>query len=117
MLMNVGKSRNHGCDQIQSIINASSSYGNNLNAELQRQLDENPDLVIYYHRNCVSRYVTPSNFLKIMYDSGDCEERGNTNRVHRSDTPKFDFKEHCLYCGQICNVKKTSQSPTPMEAS
>ena len=33
----------------QSIINASSSYGDHLNTELQRQLDESPDLVIYYH--------------------------------------------------------------------
>ena len=35
-----------GNDQIKLIINASSSYGDNLNAELQCQLDENPDLVI-----------------------------------------------------------------------
>ena len=33
------------------------------------------------------------------YDSGDCEEPGNTKRVHRSNTPKFEFKEHFLYCG------------------
>ena len=88
-----------GSDRIQLIINASSSYGDHLNAELQRQLDENPDLVIYYHRHCVSRYATPSNFLKRTYDFGDCEEPGNTKRMHRSDTPKFEFKEHCLYCG------------------
>ena len=53
---------NPSSDRIQSIINASSSYGDYLNAELQRQLDENPDLVIYYHRNCVSRHVTPRTF-------------------------------------------------------
>ena len=58
-----GKKSKPGSDRIQSIINASSSYGDHLNAELQRQLDDNPDLIIYYHRHCVSRYVTPSNFL------------------------------------------------------
>ena len=101
-----------GSNRIQWIIN-----GDNLNAELQRQADENPDLVIYYHRNCVSRCVTPLNFLKITYDPGDCEEPGNTKRVHCFDTPKFEFKEHCLYCSQICNVKKKSKAPTPMEVS
>ena len=83
-----------GSDRIQLIINTSSSYGDHLNAELQRRLDDNPDLVIYYHRNGVSRYVTPSKFLKRTYDSGDCEEPVNTKRVQRSDTPKFEFKEH-----------------------
>ena len=72
-----------GSDRIQSIINASSSYGDHLNAELQRQLDETPDLVISYYRNYVSRYATPSNFLKRSYDFGDCEEPCNTKRVHR----------------------------------
>ena len=98
-------------DRIQSIINSSSSYGNHLNAEWQRQLGENPDLVIYYHRTCVSHYVTPWKFIKRTYDSGDCEEPGNTKLVHRSDTPKFEFNNHCLYCRQICNVKKTPKHP------
>ena len=31
--------------------------------------------------------------------------------MHRSDTPKIEFNEHCLYCGQICNVKKDPQHP------
>ena len=100
-----------GSDRIQSIINASLLYGDHLNAELQRQLDENPDLIIYYHRNCVSRYVTPSNFLKRTYDSGDCEESGNPTRLHCSASPKFEFNDHCLYCVQIYNVKKDPKHP------
>ena len=103
-------------DRIQSIINASSPHDDHLNAALQRQLQKYPDLVIYYNRNCVSRYVTPWNFLKITYDFRGCDEPGNTKRVLRSDTPKFEFEEYCIYCGQICNVKR-SQAPTPMEAS
>ena len=41
--------RNPDSDRIQSILNTSSSYGDHLNAALQRQLDEHPDLAIYYH--------------------------------------------------------------------
>ena len=48
MLMNVGKSRNldKKVSLVKSIINASSSYGDHLNAEFQRHFDENPDVVI-----------------------------------------------------------------------
>ena len=40
-----------GSDCILSIIKASLAYGDNLHSELQHQLQEDPNLVMHYHKN------------------------------------------------------------------
>ena len=100
-------------DCIFSIIKASSSYGENLHSELQHQLQEDLNFVIHKsHKLCIAN-VTVSNIAKKPHtdDEGTTTEPSPTKRKRRSATPEFSFKEHCLYCGQICNVKKDPKNP------
>ena len=32
-------------------------------------------------------------------------------RVHRSSTPIFDFRQHCIFCGEWCDVQKDCNYP------
>ncbi|MPD06208.1 hypothetical protein E2C01_102002 [Portunus trituberculatus] len=59
-----GLQKNKGPNRIQSIVDASRKYGDNLHIKLQEQLTENPDLTISYHKNCASRYTSKSNLGK-----------------------------------------------------
>ena len=94
-----------------SIIKASLAYGDNLHSELQHQLQEDPNLVVHYHKTCVSCYVTVSNIPKKPNTADESTITQPTKRKRRSTIPDFSFKEHCLYCGQICNTKKDPKNP------
>ena len=50
-----------GRSHIDSILRASAIYKDDLHGRLNRELEKNKDLVIHYHKTCVSRYATISN--------------------------------------------------------
>ncbi|KAJ8021891.1 hypothetical protein HOLleu_39220 [Holothuria leucospilota] len=95
-----------GTARIESIIHASKVYGDNLHVELRSKLAEIENLKIYYHRNCVSRYTSKSNLKKYENE----ESAPPVKRLRRS-LAVFDFKLHCLYCGEICEIHKDPKHP------
>ena len=99
--------RNSGPERILTIIDASQKYGDDLHTKLQKQLSANSDLTIFYHKNCVSRYTSKSNLAK--YEQGNVQEE--PPRKLRKSSVQFSFREHCLYCGEICDLGKDPKHP------
>ena len=94
--------------RINSIINASKLYKDDLHTLLEPQLNENADLKIWFHKNCVSRYLSPKSLVKLQ-----CTELNEpTQKKLRHSHTFFDFQTHCLYCGEECDLKKDSKNPT-----
>ena len=50
-----------GRSRIDSILRANAIYKDDLHGRLNQELGKNKDLVIHYHRKCVSSYATISN--------------------------------------------------------
>ena len=62
----------------------------------------------------MSTYTSQSHvqrFLKRKSDSAKCTNASPLKRRRRSDTPKFDFQTHCIFCGEYCNVQKDPKHP------
>ncbi|PIK51924.1 hypothetical protein BSL78_11179 [Apostichopus japonicus] len=95
-----------GLARIETIINASKVYGDTLHVDLETQLAENEYLKIYYHRNCVSRYTSKTNLAKYKNNVSAPPAK----RLQRL-LSVFDFKLHCLYCGQACEINKNPKNP------
>ena len=76
-----------GQSRIQSIIQASKAYGDDLDQNLEEQLANDESLILHCHKNCVSKYTTKSNWSK--YQTKGC---GNppTKKLRRSHET-FDF--------------------------
>ena len=100
-------SQSSGTSRIQTIITASKAYGDGLHAKLEKLIAEKEDLIINYHKNCVSRYTSKSNLAKYQKNTLDAPPPKKLR--HLSST--FEFKEHCLYCGEICDVNKDPKHP------
>jgi len=48
--------KNSGPERILSIIDASQKYGDDLHIKLHGELSANPNLTIFYHKNCLQVY-------------------------------------------------------------
>ena len=95
-----------GIARIETIINASKLYWDTLHVELETKVAENDNFKTYYHRNCVSRYTSKTNLAKLKNN----ESASPVKRLRRS-TSVFDFKRHCLYCGNACELNKDPKNP------
>lgn len=98
-------SKNRDRTRIDTIIYASKLYKDNLHEILEPQLAANPNLTIHYHKNCVSRYTSTSNYPK-QVDSNKPPKK----KLRKSHTA-FDFLEQCLYCGEKCDLSKDTKHP------
>ena len=101
-------SSNKGRARIDTIINASKLYMDNLHIGLLKQIADNENCTIYYHRNCVSRYTSSSNTSKYIKDHPTIVTPAT--KLRRSHT-SFDFFSHCLYCGETCEICKDPKNP------
>ena len=108
-------SKNNGIARVKSIISASKAYGDTLHEELQPQLDRDENLTIYYHKNCVSRYTSTSNLNK--YYNNENDSPPPVKRVRRSLAGLFDFRTHCLFCGEACELNKDPKNPQRWKAA
>ena len=101
-------SQNKDNARINSIINASKLYSDDLHNTLQRQLDDNPSLKVWYHMNCVSKYESPRTLSRIQHRVLPRQTQRKLRRSHSS----FHFQTHCLYCGEECDLQKDRKNPT-----
>lgn len=101
--------------RIQTIIACSKQYDDGLCVQLEEELSENSQLTIQTHRNCVSTYTSKTHIKRALKRKGDLDPIPSTSsspkRRRRSDTPGFNFQEHCLFCGEICNLQKDPKNP------
>ena len=59
---------NKGQARIDSIIQVSKVYRDDLHVELEHQIEEDENLTVYFHRNCVSRYTSSTNTVRHTVD-------------------------------------------------
>ena len=67
---------------------------------------------IQYHKNCYVIYTSNDHINR--YLKRKCAEEPGTSQVKRSrrySTGIFDFKQHCIKCGEYCNVVKDKKYP------
>ena len=108
-----GLVESNGTKRIISIIEASKKYNDDLHISLESKLLSDPNLTVYYHKNCVSRYTSKSNLVK--YGSISDEEEP-PRKLRKSDC-HFNFREHCLYCGESCQLEKDPKNPIRWRAA
>ena len=102
--------------RIRSIIKASKEVHRDGRHEyLERLLENDKEAFISCHRSCVSTYVStehlnrPSKRLTSRPINDDVPRE---KRSCRSETPtRFDFREHCLFCGQVCVMDVDPKNP------
>ena len=100
-------SQTSGSSRLDTIINASKVYGDELHVTLEKQRAEHPNLTVFYHKNCVSKYTSKSNLVKYQTSA---ENAPPAKKLRRSSS-EFEFMKHCLYCGQLCNLDKDPKNP------
>ena len=90
---------NCGVGRIETVRNCSISRGDGLINTLAG-VDS-----IRCHKSCVSTYTSEHHFKIILSTQNDCN-LGNDqvipSKTRRSGTSDFNFKEHCLFCGERC---------------
>ena len=105
-----------GPERVQTIIRCSKARHDGLHLDLERQLQSDTHINIKCHKNCVSSYTSKSHIQRHLkrthVQSNPCESTFPTKRFRRSDTPSFDFKEHCFFCGDVCELKRHGKNPS-----
>lgn len=112
MLKSIGRCTNPdqklqeaGADRIKSIIHASRIYDDDFHISLEAQA-QNEAFTAHYHKNCVSTYVSKHHLQRFL-KSGKAEHNeypdppAKRTRSSISESV-FNFKKHCLFCGEEC---------------
>ena len=84
-----------------------------LHQGLEQLLTEDSNCTVTSHRTCVACYTSPkSRKRKSDVRSEKFEEcKVEIKRVRHSSTAIFDFQQHCIFCGEWCNVQKGCKLP------
>jgi len=96
-----------GTDRIQTIIESSKRRFDDLHEDLETRLLADKHLEVLCHRDCVSTYTSKSHskrHLNKLSASKGSEETSAGKRLRRSGstTFNFNFRQHCLFCGEEC---------------
>ena len=91
--------------RLRHIINASIRYGDSLHIDIQQKLDLDKNLQVYYHKNCISTYQTCAPASTPSHVDGPLPKR-----TRSSDVPAFNFREHCIYCGERCLIERDKKN-------
>ena len=100
--------------RIQNIIKCSQLYQDSIHERLQSQLNSYSSLVLQAHKVCVEKYLHPKEVQKALkHHAGNTDVSMPTlKRARRSELPKFNFLQHCTYCGEECQVEKDQKNPS-----
>ena len=98
--------------RLRHIIDASIRYGDSLHIDIQQKLDLDKNLQVYYHKNCISTYLTCAPASTPSHVDGPLPKR-----TRSSDVPAFNFREHCIYCGEKVLDRKRQEKSESMGAS
>ena len=101
-----------GPKRIRTIICASKRRKDNFHSELESKLHENPELTVSCHRSCVSSYTSAQHIARCARKQSLSESsiQRRTALKRRSELGKFEFKEHCIFCGEEC-LLRSSKNP------
>ena len=100
--------------RIQNVILKSRTvYKDNKHLELQEKLDKDPNLTLYSHKNCISRYTSSemiSRFKRKAHQADLPMQPLKRTRSSKHETA-FEFNLHCIFCGNLCNLEKDPKNP------
>ena len=108
-----------GSSRISTIFKSSEVYGDGLQKEMQNKIDQDPDFIFGYHKQCIDKYRSPKTMTWVVAKKSppdDNEFQSPTKRT-RSNVPGFKFKRDCIYCGGECNITKDERHPDRWRAS
>ena len=99
--------------RIEKIISSSKTYGDNIHVSLQEQFDSDKNLTLRVHRSCVDNYTHPKTLSRAIAKRKTVSTQQNepAKKVRRSDSHQFNFREHCIFCAQNCNVCQDQRHP------
>jgi len=96
--------REVGSARIETIIKYSKEY-DGVHTELEAKLKDDSDLNLRCHRN--SSYTSAEHLKRHKKRSGLANETAPIPKKRsRSVTSKFQFKEHCIFCGEVCQIER-----------
>ncbi len=86
-------------DRINSIIVASKTRLDDIHVTIS-ELAENQFLSC--HRSCVSSYTSKHHIGRVLKREGRTERSCSEPPISRKKVSHFEFKKHCLLCGEEC---------------
>ena len=101
--------------RIENIIRCSKIYKDEIHQKLQLQYDSDKDLTLKAHSSCVNKYVHPKEVKKALKRNQSDEEQPDAaprKRARRSEHLRFNFLQHCIFCGENCEVKRDPKHPS-----
>ena len=98
--------------RIDTILSASRVRGDNL--RLRSELSDGPTVAC--HKNCVSKYVSPSAVASLGKHAHDEQTQDvSVKRLRSSTSASFEFRKHCLFCADVteCLLPNEYDSKVP----
>lgn len=93
----------------ERIITASKQYGDGLHIQLEEMSS------VSVHRKCVDKYCHKRVIQKALREGArsPCAEDlvSKPKRARRSGQLNFSFLQHCLFCGERCDIEKDPKHP------
>ena len=95
--------------RLENIIAKCKWRGDGLHEQISLLNPEN----VFFHKNCVSSYTSPDHIKRYLSKLGkeNPQEEPASKKVKRTETPKFEFRKHCLFCGELCNTEDDGRHP------
>ena len=105
--------REVGPARIETIIKYSKEYEDGAHTELEAKLKDDSNLKLKCNRNCVSSHTSAEHLKRDKKRSGlGTETAPIPKKRRRSGNLKFQFKEHCIFCGEVCQLEREQKNPT-----
>ena len=85
--------------------------------DLENQYKHDSNLTIKVHYKCVNKYCHIKNIQKAVRDQSEPNVFESIShpilpkRARRSEVQKFVFRDHCIFCGEKCNVNRDPKHP------
>ena len=92
--------------KIESVISSSIARNDTYHVELKQQLQNDPDLKITFHKNCISTYTSSTHINRYLKRIGSSISPSEAPLPKlRSNYSAFNFRSQCLICCQDCLSK------------
>ena len=95
--------KNAGPARVKTIIKFSKECDDNIHTNLEENLQRDPELAIKCNRSCVSTYTSIQHLRRHKKRQGLSSDTvlNPPKSQRRSDVSAFQFKENCIFCGQV----------------
>ena len=105
-----------GSESILNIIKKSKERKDNVHIDLERRYNGNKSFTITYHLTCASSYKSTYHVKQYLkHTFGETTPASGPTPAKtlcsRSDTDRFDFLEHCIFCGKTCSLEPDRKNP------